>query len=73
MLSWYTPMVVVPYCIVINMMLPLYIKEERRIVGIKISLCNSIIHIFNVYMPCDDHATDAYNMYHHVLNTVLYQ
>ena len=66
------PMVVVPYCIVISMMLPLYIfKEERRSVGIKISLCNSIFHIFNVYMPCDDQSTDAYDMYNHVLNTVL--
>ena len=49
---------------------PIYFKEERRIVGIKISLCNSIFHIFNVYMPCDDHSTDAYDMYNHVLNTV---
>ena len=63
-------MVVVPYCIVINMMLPLYIlrKKERRIVGIKISLCNSIFHIFNVYIPCDDHSTD--DIYNRVLNTV---
>ena len=50
---------------------PIYFKEERRIVGIKISLCNSIFHIFSVYMPCDDHSTDAYDMYNHVLNTVL--
>ena len=49
---------------------PIYFKEERRIVGIKISLCNSIFHIFNVYMPCDVHSTDTYDMYNHVLNTV---
>ena len=49
---------------------PIYFKEERRIVGIKISLCNSTFNIFNVYMPCDDHSTDAYDMYNHVLNTV---
>ena len=29
---------------------PIYFKEKRRIVGIKISLNNSIFHIFNVYM-----------------------
>ena len=28
---------------------PIYFKEKRRIVGIKISLCTSIFHIFNVY------------------------
>ena len=49
---------------------PIYFKEERRIVGIKIYLCNSIFHIFNVYMPCDDHSTDAYDMNNHVLKTV---
>ena len=49
---------------------PLYFKEERRIVGIKISLCNGIFHVFNVHMPSDDHSTDAYDMYKQVVNTV---
>ena len=49
---------------------PIYFKEERRIVDIKISLCNSTFNIFTIYMPCHDHSTDAYDMYNHVLNTV---
>ena len=48
----------------------IYFKEERRIVSIKISLCNSVFNSFNVFMSCDDHSTDAYDMYNHVLNTV---
>ena len=70
-------MVVVPYCIVINMMLPLYIlRKKEELLVLKISLCNSIFHIFNVYMLCDDHSTNAYDMYNPCSQhraTVLYQ
>ena len=50
---------------------PVYFKEERRIVGIKISLYYSIFHILTyICRTCDDHSCDAYNMYDHALNTV---
>ena len=29
-----------------------------------------LISYFNLYMLCDDHSSDAYYMYNHVLNTI---
>ena len=66
-----SPMVVVPYCIVINMMLLLYIlRKKEELLVFQFIYVYSIFHIFNVYMPCADHSTDAYDMYYHVVNTV---
>ena len=52
------------------MILFLYSLKKKKIGDIKIYLCNSVFNILNIYMPCDNHSTDAYDMYYHVLNTV---
>ena len=64
-------MMVVPYCIIINMMLPLYnLRKKEELLVLKY-LYTTAYFIFLMCMPCDNHSTDAYDMYNHVLNTVL--
>ena len=49
---------------------PIYFEDEKRICGIKITVRNTVFHIFNVYMPCDDGSIESFEMYNHVLSII---